>query len=94
MFLSSLISVGNIIFAITLLAVFYTKNIYIKSTIILVSSLLIKFRPGVDPENISFLLTLIMGAILMEKLPFNKNVNMILAFIIAFVTLNAYLWLI
>jgi len=94
MFLSSLISVGNIIFLITLLAVFYTKNVFIKSIIILTSALLIKFRPGINSENIAFLLTLIAGAILAEKLPFNKNANMILSGVISFIVLNAYLWLI
>jgi len=94
MSLSLLISVGNIVFALTLFAVFYTKNIWLKCAFVFIGTLVIKFRPGLDVENIAFLIALIAGTVLEDRLPFNKNVNMMLSFIITFVAFNAYLWLI
>jgi len=93
MSLLSLVNAGNIAFIVSLIAVFSVKNIFGKGIIILISSLLIKFRSGFDAENVFFLIALTLGAVLGEKLPFKKTINMIVAFLISFTALNAYLYL-
>jgi len=92
MFLLSLFNIGNIVLFIALISVSVTKNIFIKGIIILVATLLIKFRPIIDIENIAFLLSLVFGMILQEELPFTRNINILLSLVIALVVLNTYLW--
>ncbi len=92
MSLSLLFNLGNIIFFIALISISVTKNFFIKGIIILVATLLIKFRPMIDVENIAFLLSLVFGMILQEKLPFTKNINILLSLVVALVVLNTYLW--
>jgi len=92
MFLLSLFNTGNIVLFIALIGVSVTKNVFVKGLIILVATLLIKFRPMLDIENIVFLFSLILGTVLQEKLPFTKNVNILLSLVVAFTILNAYLW--
>ena len=92
MFLSLLFNVGNIVLFIALIGASATKNVFIKGVIIFVATLLIKFRPIIDIENIVFLFSLISGVILQEKLPFTKNVNILLSLVVAFAVLNTYLW--
>jgi len=94
MSLSLLFNLGNIILLVALISISATKNIFIKGAIILVATLLIKFRPVIDAENIVFLISLIFGTILQEKLPFTKNVNILLSVVVALAILNAYLWFI
>jgi len=94
MSLSLLFNLGNIILLVALISMSATKNFFIKGIIILVATLLIKFRPVIDAENIVFLISLIFGAILQEKLPFTKNINILLSVIVALAILNAYLWFI
>ena len=94
MSLSLLFNLGNIILLVALISMSATKNFFIKGIIILVATLLIKFRPVIDAENIVFLISLIFGAILQEKLPFTKNVNILLSVVVALTILNVYLWFI
>jgi len=92
MSLSLLFNLGNIIFLIALISISATKNIFIKGIIILVATLLIKFRPMIDIENIVFLFSLILGTTLQEKLPFTRNINILLSLVIALIVFNTYLW--
>ncbi len=92
MYLSLLFNLGSIIFLIALISVSATKNFFIKGIIILVATLLTKFRPMIDVENIAFLFSLVFGTILQEKLPFTRNINILLSIIIALIVFNTYLW--
>jgi len=92
MSLSLIFNLGNIVFLVTLIGVSAIKNIFIKGIIIIIATLLIKFRPMIDIENIVFLFSLVLGTILQEKLPFTRNINILLSTIIAFFVLNTYLW--
>jgi len=94
MFLSLLFNLGNIVLIIALISISATKKTFLKGVIILFATLLIKFRPVIDAENIVFLISLIFGTILQEKLPFTKNVNILLSVIVALSILNTYLWFI
>jgi hypothetical protein len=93
MSLLSLVSAGNLAFISALIAVFLIRNVFGKVAIIAIVSALIKFRSGLDIENLVFLVALTFGAILEEKLPFKKPINAFIAIFISFVALNTYLYL-
>ncbi|MFA4999490.1 MAG: hypothetical protein WC519_02060 [Parcubacteria group bacterium] len=93
MSLSLLINTGNIALLATLLATSLLKNPFLKGAIILVVSLLIKFHAGFDIDNVVFFAVLIIGAVLTEKLPFAKSLNILLSVVTSLGLFNAYLWL-
>ena len=93
MSLLSLVNAGNIAFLTALLVIFSFKNVFLKAVVVLFVAVFVKFRSGFDPANIAFLIALVIGAILEEKLPFAKGMNVALSILISFIAFNAYLWL-
>lgn len=83
----SLISWGAIWLVILITSVSFIKNPAGKIGVILIFSLLLKFRPGFDAENIAFVASSIIGAISFEKLPFDKRVNLVSSNIIGLILL-------
>jgi hypothetical protein len=91
MSLLSLINAGNIALVATLILISSFKNVFAKGAVILVASLFIKFRAGFDPSNIAFFAALVLGALLQEKLPFARGLNVFISLVASFAAFNAYL---
>jgi hypothetical protein len=79
------------VLAATVLAVSRLKP-WMKVGIIIAVSLTVKFRPGIDVDNIMFMISAIAGSILGEALPFRKGMNIFLSIVISLIIFNAYLW--
>lgn len=87
----SLISWGSIWLVILITSVSFIKNPAGKIGVILIFSLLLKFRPGFDAENIAFAASSMIGAISFEKLPFDKRVNLVSSNIIGLILLLLFI---
>lgn len=92
MSLLSLISIGNLSLGVTVFILSRIKNLWLKVGFVFVAALLLKFRSGIDPQNIAFIVSALIGGITAEILPFRKGVNVLLSLIISLVVFNAYLW--
>lgn len=93
MSLLSLINIGNFILIIAIIAMAFFTNIFAKLFIILISAFIVRFNPGFDITNILFILTLILGNIMQNKLPFTKNINIIISIFFSLTIFNIFLWL-
>lgn len=83
----SLISWGSAWLIIAVTASAFIKRPIGKIGVILLISLLLKFRPGFDPENAAFAVSSLFAAFAFEKLPFDKRVNLFAANIIGLILL-------
>jgi hypothetical protein len=91
MSLLSLVNAGNIALIAVLWLVSFFKNVFAKTAAILIAALFVKFRSGFDPSNVAFLAALALGAILQEKLPFARGINVLISIIVSFAAFNAFL---
>jgi hypothetical protein len=77
----------------TLVATSFFKSLWIKASIILIVTLLLKFSPGLDIDNIVFLVSALIGVTLAQSMPFKKEFNIFISIIISLSIFNAYIWL-
>jgi hypothetical protein len=88
MSLWSLINPGSAVFLIAAIAILSFKNPVIKVGIIVLTALMLKFRPGFDAENIIFIASLFAALILKGILPFRQKANAVIAVIGSFILFN------
>lgn len=93
MSLWSLISFGSIAYLAVALMVLVIKEPIWKAVVILVAALLLKFRPGIDIENLVFIGSVVLTLVLAETLPFRERVNRTVAVIVGFAIFNLGLFL-
>jgi hypothetical protein len=89
-----LINVGNLFLVLALLASYFLKKNWQKLLTLLFFSLLLKFKPGIDPENLVFFLSGLSGIFLGKRLPFKTKMNLIVSIVFSLLFLNIVLKLI
>jgi len=89
-----LINVGNLFLVLALLVSYFLKKNWQKLLTLLFFSLLLKFKPGIDPENLVFLLSGLSGIFLGKRLPFKTKMNLIVSIVFSLLFLNIVLKLI
>ncbi|MDD4931052.1 MAG: hypothetical protein PHG66_02755 [Candidatus Colwellbacteria bacterium] len=88
MSLWSLINFGNVAFlAVALICIFIKEPIF-RIGALLIAALLIKFRPGIDIENLLFISSVLVVMVLEKVLPFRPRVNVWIGVVIGFVIFN------
>lgn len=88
MSLWSLVNFGNVLFLIAAIAALSLRSPALKVGVIILSALVIKFRPGFDTENILFMASLFFALILNSVLPFRPRMNAVVAVIGGVALLN------
>lgn len=88
MSLWSLINFGNAAFIVVVFLVLSLKKPIWKIGVILAAALLLKFRPGIDLDNLIFIFSVLGVLFLSKVLPFRPQANALIAVIAGLIVFN------
>ena len=78
-------SLGDLAFILAIVIAGFLKEPWQKSIVVVVFALMVKFRPGIDLQNLLFLGSGFVAIGLPSILPFEKGAGKVIAGIIAFI---------
>src|SRR3989338_1004781 len=73
---------------VLLLLSFVYKDWLRRATLIFLAALILKFGPGVEVQNVLFIIGTLLGIFVIDKVPSTKLINLILAVIVGTLTVN------
>lgn len=88
-----LTNLGNLLIIGVLWSSYFIKKTWIKVAIATGIAILIKFRPGFDFYNIAFFISLVIGMIVEDYLPFTKRAGLIFSMALSLIIFNLLLYL-
>lgn len=81
-----------LLIAVTLSAFIHSPALRVAA--ILAISLVLKFRPGFDPENAVFAVSALIGAVSIQRLPFDRRLSLLLGNVISLAIFFAFTYFI